>query len=191
MHLWFRMIGYLVSLLWRPPLSLPGETSVVPLCVWLNDLDTSGHLNNGRYLTMMDLGRLDLMMRSGMWRAILRHRWTPIASAAVIRFRREIRLFQRFDLETRILCWDQKLIVIEHLFRFRGGKHDGVIAARALVTAGLYDRATRTFIEPSRLMTEVGIAGASPPPPPEVVAFLAAEDALREPSAKRSGATTS
>ncbi len=188
MHLWLRMAWYLISLLWRAPLVLPGETSIVGLQVWLNDLDTSGHLNNGRYLTMMDLGRLDLMMRSGMWRAILRHRWTPIASAAVIRFRRELRLFQRFDLETRILCWDDKLIVIEHVFRFRGGKHDGDVAARALVKAGLYDRATRSFIAPSRLMIEVGISAASPPPPPEVVAFLAAEDALRSPSAMRSGA---
>lgn len=189
MHLWLRIAWYLLTLLWRAPLVLPGETSVLGLQVWLNDLDTSGHLNNGRYLTMMDLGRLDLMMRSGMWRAILRHSWTPIASAATIRFRRELRLFQRFDLETRILCWDAKLIIIEHLFRFRGGKHDGDVAARALVKAGLYDRATRAFIEPSRLMAEVGIAGASPPPPPEVTAFLAAEDALRDPTAMRSGAT--
>ena len=29
--------------------------------VWPNDLDTNAHMNNGRYLTLMDLGRFDLM----------------------------------------------------------------------------------------------------------------------------------
>ena len=38
----------------------------------------------------------------------LGHRWTPIASAAVIRFRREIRLFQRFDLETSKIQLDPR-----------------------------------------------------------------------------------
>ena len=150
MNLWFRLLGYLVSLMWRPALRLPGELSVVRLRVLPNDIDTSGHLNNGRYLSLMDFGRLDLMMRSGMWRSILRHRWTPIASAAVVRFRRELRLFQPFRLETRILAWDHKLLVIEHVFKFEGGSKDGEISARALVKAGIYDRASRLFIETSR-----------------------------------------
>lgn len=183
MNLWFRLVGYLASLLWRPVLHLPGELSVVRLRVLPNDLDTSGHLNNGRYLSLMDFGRLDLMMRSGMWRSILRHRWTPIASAAVVRFRRELRLFQRFRLETRILAWDHKLLVIEHVFKFEGGERDGEISARALVKAGIYDRSSRSFIETSRLLSEVGITAESPPHSAEVEAFLAAEEALRTPTA--------
>ena len=46
-------------------------------------------MNNGRYLTLMDLGRADLVIRSGLWRAVLRHGWAPVVSAVKIRFRRE------------------------------------------------------------------------------------------------------
>ena len=51
-------------------------------------------MNNGRYWSLMDLGRTDLMLRTGLWRAVLRHRWVPVVNAGAIRFRRELRLFQ-------------------------------------------------------------------------------------------------
>src|SRR6185503_3961101 len=34
--------------------------SNLSLRVWPNDLDLNIHVNNGRYLTLMDLGRMDL-----------------------------------------------------------------------------------------------------------------------------------
>jgi acyl-CoA thioesterase FadM len=182
-NLWLRLFWYLVRLPWSTPLVLPSGTSIVRLRVLPNDLDTSGHLNNGRYLTMMDFGRLDIMMRTGMWRSVLRHRWTPIASSAIIRFRRELRLLQRFRLETRILAWDTRLLVIEHVFLHEGGAHDGAVAARALIKAGLYDRAARSFVDTSRLMTEIGVTAQSPRLTPEIEAFLAADEALRQPTA--------
>ena len=95
MNLWLRILWYLLRLHGEPRLEMPEDTSVVRFRVWPTDLDTSAHMNNGRYLTLMDLGRLDVMVRSGLWRPILRHKWTPIATAVMIRFRRELRLWQR------------------------------------------------------------------------------------------------
>ena len=48
--------------------------SYLTLRVCPGDLDTSLHMNNGRYWTLMDLGRTDLMLRSGFWRAVVRNR---------------------------------------------------------------------------------------------------------------------
>ncbi|MGL4397002.1 MAG: acyl-CoA thioesterase, partial [Hyphomicrobium sp.] len=89
MNLWFRLIWMLLTSGLRPRLHLPGGTSAVRFRVWPNDLDLMRHMNNGRYLTLMDLGRTDLMLCSGLWRVALANKWTPIASAVVIRFRRE------------------------------------------------------------------------------------------------------
>jgi len=36
--------------------------------VWPNDCDINLHLNNGRYLTFMDLGRLQLLAQIGLLR---------------------------------------------------------------------------------------------------------------------------
>jgi acyl-CoA thioesterase FadM len=179
MKLWFRLIGYLFGMGWRDGLLLPGAASVLRFRAWPADLDVSLHVNNGRYLTLMDIGRLDLMVRSGLWRAVRRHRWTPIASNVLIRFRREIRLFQRFRIETRLVTWDATNVVIEQVFVLEGGERDGQIAARALFKGGIYDRSKRAFVPISRLMEETGASEEAPAPTPEVAAFLAADDTLR------------
>ncbi len=179
MNLWFRLFAYLITARWRPALVLPEGVSVLRFRAWPSDLDPSVHVNNGKYLSLMDLGRLDLMVCAGLWRAILRHRWTPIASNVLIRYRREIRPFQRFRLETRLVTWDASNVVIEQVFVLEGGPRDGQVAARALFKGGIYDRGARSFVPIARLMMEIGADAEAPEATAEVAAFLAAEDTLR------------
>ena len=188
MKLWFRLLLYALSLTWRSALQLPKECSSLTFRVWPTDLDTSLLMNNGRYLTIMDMGRLDIMVRGGLWRAVLRHRWTPIASAVSLRFRRELRAFPRVRIETRLVCWHEASVVMEQRFLFAGGARDGELAASALFLGGLYDRKARTFVPVRRLMEEVGVTAESPEPGPDVVAFLAAHDALRLADRERASA---
>ena len=70
MNLIFRLLKTLLLYLLRPTRRGILEESVVRFRVWPNDLDTNLHMNNGRYLTLMDLGRLDLLLRNGS----VRHR---------------------------------------------------------------------------------------------------------------------
>ena len=180
MHLWFRLLAYAISLPFRARLSPPFETSRLRFRVCLTDLDTNGHMNNGRYLTIMDLGRLDLVVRSGLWRAVWKHRWMPVLSSASVRFRRELRLLEPFDLETRIRHWSDTKLVIEHKFRFVKGNRKGALAATCLVVAGLYDRKARAFVPISRQMGELGVVADSPEVTPDVLAVLDAETAIRD-----------
>lgn len=115
MNLWFRFIKVLITALFRTRLAPLGE-SVIRLRVWPNDLDLNGHMNNGRYLTLMDLGRFDLMFRTGMGRAAIRGGWAPIVGSATIRFRRPLNLFQAFELRSRVIGWDEKWFFIEQTF---------------------------------------------------------------------------
>ncbi len=180
MNLWLRLIWLLLTASRRPPLTLPDAASVLLFRVWPHDLDLSLHMNNGRYLTLMDLGRLDIMLGSGLWRAVLRHKWTPIASAITIRYRRELRPFQKFRLETRLISWDATLVVMEQTFIVEGGPRDGQTAARALFKGGLYDRSAKAFVPLSRLLGSIGASAESPAPTPEVEAFLKADAELRQ-----------
>ena len=179
MNLWFRLIWLLLTTRLRPLLDLPEQASILPFRVWFHDLDTSLHMNNGRYWSLMDLGRLDLMLRSGLWRAVLRHRWVPVVNAGTIRFRREMRLFRPFRLETSILCWSENWLVVQHRILMSGRDGGEIVAAVALVRAALYDRSARAYVPVARLLGEIGIEAESPQPSPEVAAFLASEDALR------------
>ncbi|MFA5955937.1 thioesterase family protein [Hyphomicrobium sp.] len=180
MNLWFRLMWVLLTARRRGALTLPNETSVLSFRVWPHDLDLSVHMNNGRYLTLMDLGRLDVLVRSGLWRQVLRHHWTPIASAITIRFQRELRPFQKFQLETRLLCWGPTLVVMEQTFIIDGGPRNGQVATRALFKGGVYDRKDKKFVEISRLMSLLGVSEISPPSTPEVEAFLQADDQLKQ-----------
>lgn len=180
MNLWFRLIWLLLTSRFRPSLVLPGEASLLSFRAWPHDLDTSLHMNNGRYWTLMDLGRTDLVLRSGLWRAVLRHRWVPVVNAGTIRFRREIRLFRPFRLETRILCWSEHWLVMQHRILTTGRDGAPIVAAIALVRAAIYDRRAKAYVPVARLLAETGVTTESPAPGPEVAAFLAAEEALRE-----------
>lgn len=180
MNLWLRMLRLLVASFFRPRLTLPEETSVVPGRVWPHDLDLSMHMNNGRYLTLMDLGRLDLILRGGLLGAVAGKGWVPVLLAAKVRYRREIRLFRPFRIETRILCWTEREIVMDQRIVTDGRDGEPVVNCAALMLTCLYDRAAKAYVPVADILAAAGRADAvSPPVGEEVEAFLAANDALK------------
>lgn len=181
MNLWLRLLWVMLSALWRPALDPRTGVSRVHFRVWPHDLDPNMHLNNGRYLTLMDLGRIDYVMRSGLWRPLWEQRWSPIISTAAIRFRRELRPFEGFRIETRLIAWTDTTAVMEQVFVSDRSR----VAARAFVKAGFYARKDRAYVTVKRVVEALGASpeeAVSPPTPPEVEAFLKADGALRNPS---------
>ncbi|HEY8566992.1 MAG TPA: acyl-CoA thioesterase [Beijerinckiaceae bacterium] len=179
MNLWLRLLWTILAA-WRATKLNPlSDVSRLPFRVWPHDLDTSLHMNNGRYWTLMDLGRADVMLRSGLWRAVLKHKWVPVVSAGQIRFRRELRLGRAFRLETRISAWAESWVMMEHRIVATGRDGADILAAIALVRVGLYDRRAKAFVPVARMMAEIGLEAPPPAVGTEVEAFLAAEDALR------------
>jgi hypothetical protein len=61
----------------RRRLSLVDE-NVLRLRVLPNDVDVT-RLSSDRYLPLMDLGRINIVLRAGLLGALVRHRWIPIA----------------------------------------------------------------------------------------------------------------
>ena len=179
MNLWFRLWWYALTTWRRPAFSQPDDIGVLQFRVWPADLDLSLHMNNGRYLSLMDLGRLDYLVRMKLWRVVRFHRWTPIASSIIIRYRRELRPFARFKLETRLVSWAEASVVMEQVFVLMDGPQAGQVAARALFKGGIYSRSERKFVNTARMMAEIGVTGASPPPTPEIEAFLKADGAVK------------
>jgi acyl-CoA thioesterase FadM len=70
-------------------------------------------MNNGRYMTLLDLGRLDLLLRTGSARQAMQRKWYPVLAATQMRFRRPLNLFQKFEIRTRIVGWEGKWVFIE------------------------------------------------------------------------------
>lgn len=179
MNLWLRVIWLFLTAPFGARIVPPFGVSRLTFRVWPLDLDTNLHLNNGRYLTMADLGRADLLLRSGLWRLVFKEGLQPMLSGTAIRYRRELRPFQSFTLETRILCWRASAFVMEHRFLAEGKDGQPTTYALAWVRGGLYDRKNRRFVEADRLAKASGYDGPSPEISPEVEAFLAVEDGLK------------
>lgn len=181
MNLWLRLVWVMLSALWRPHIDPRTGVSSVHFRVWPHDLDLNLHMNNGRYLTLMDLGRIDFVLRTGLWRPLWQQRWSPIVSAAAIRFRRELRPFEGFRIETRLVAWTDTTAVMEQAFVSDRQR----VAARAFVKAGFYARTDRAYVTVKRVVEALGASpeeAESPPLTPEVGAFLKAEGALRNPA---------
>lgn len=178
MNLYLRLLWLLITARFRGPLLPPFGVSSLNFRVWPHDIDSNLHLNNGRYFTIADLGRMDLMLRTNLLRTAVKRGWMPMLSGSIIRYRREIRTFRAFELQTRIVSWNDRNFVMEHRFiAEHNGKKD--TAAVALVRGGLYNRAERRFISPTEIFEVMGYSGPSPDPSPDVAAFMAAEDEMK------------
>lgn len=172
MNLILRLLYVLFNAVRGPRLG-PLDESVIRLRVLPNDLDTNLHLNNGRYLTLMDLGRVDLLIRLGVVREMRRRRWGGVVASATVRFRRPLNLFQRFELHTRLLCWDDRWFYMEHRMIRRGET-----AAVAIVKAR-FMAADGRRLQPGEVVAATRHAMDSPPMPPGVREWVEAEERIQ------------
>ncbi len=157
MNLWLRLLGVLIGSLFRPRLGILDE-SVLPGRVWITDLDLNVHMNNARYLAVMDLGRFDLFVRTGMLRTFFRHRIQPLMGAAVVRYRRALQPFESFTLHSRFVGWDDRRAYVEHWIEV-----DGVVSCHAMMWAAFRRGGKR--ITPAEMAADMGVTGTSPPLP--------------------------
>lgn len=157
MNLWFRLIHMLLRRPWRQPVA-PMATTVVRMRVWPLDLDLNRHVTNGRYFTLADIGRMDYVLRSGAFRVALKHKAVPIVGDTWGKFRRELRLFEAFEIHTRMLGWDHKWSFMEHRF-VKDGRVLGVVVMRGLF------RSPKGGVAPGEFARHLGLDEASPAMP--------------------------
>ena len=89
------------------------------LC-WPWDLDPWMELNNGSTLTLFDLGRIPLMARLGIVRATSDNGWGMTVAGSSVRYRRRIRMFQRFEMHSRLVGWDARFLYIVQTMQREG-----------------------------------------------------------------------
>ncbi len=95
------------------PDNLSNELS---LRVMPNDLDLNMHVNNGRFLTLCDLSRFDLFVRTGLFRLMRQKKWMPLIAYHDMNYRASLKLFQKFTLKQHIHNYDEKYFYSRHEF---------------------------------------------------------------------------
>lgn len=146
-----------------PPLGVIDEDRV-QMRVWPNDIDLNLHLNNARYLSLMDYGRTHLLARSGILAHILRARWQPLVGAVWMTYRRSLPVFTRFTLASRLVCWDERWFYLEQSFTGNDG-----LAALGWVKAVLRD--PNGIVAPQKVIERVQPGIVSPPMPESIATW--------------------
>ena len=116
MNLYLRFLLLLVK-----RIRVPGGFDVFEACrtrfrVNPLDLDLNLHMNNGRYLSIMDLARFDLMLKAGIFWKLFARGYYPVVVTESIRFRKSLGLFAGFEVMTIIESWDEKDLFISQTF---------------------------------------------------------------------------
>jgi acyl-CoA thioesterase FadM len=91
-------------------------TSVTSFRVWPTDLDVLMHMNNGVYLSLLDLGRVDFMIKTDGLKKVNAAGLYPVVASEGIKFKRSLGPFQRFEIRTKFAGWDEKFVYLEQSF---------------------------------------------------------------------------
>lgn len=150
------------------PTGTPLSPRRTALRVLPNDLDVLRHMNNGVYLSLMDLGRVDMMVRTGVQQAVSARGWYPVVVGESIRFRRSLQLGERFEIVTRVLGWDDRVVYLEQVFERRRASGEREVVAEAIVAARFLAR-TGGGVPAPDVAAAFGADRVSPDLPAEVV----------------------
>ncbi|TKB47173.1 acyl-CoA thioesterase [Thalassotalea mangrovi] len=122
MNLYFRFFSMMLTSWFKSAIDIfaPFTTRHI---VWPSDLDLLGHINNGRYFTITDNVRVEMMIRAGLWQAIRKEKFYPVIAGETAQFRKPLLPFQRYEIVTRFSGWDDKFLYVEHTFKSKRGVH--------------------------------------------------------------------
>lgn len=144
------------------------ETHVSHHICWPWDLDVFRELNNGRALTLYDLGRLIMAKRQGLLPLLKHQGWGLTVAGSTVRYRRRVRMFDRLEMRSRFTGWDDKFLYLEQSMW-----KDTQCTSHILLRIAVTDDTGLVRID--RLKSVFGQMVASPPLPDWITAWIDAE----------------
>jgi acyl-CoA thioesterase FadM len=168
MYPFLRMAKVMVQYRNAAPLPLLGTHVSHHVC-WPWDIDPWMELNNGRTLTLFDMGRIPLAMRTGLGRALRANGWGIAVAGATIRYRRRVQMFERLEMRSRCVGWDDRFVYMEQSM-WRHGECTTHLLLRGAVTAR-----RRGIIPPQEAIRAMGLDEGSPALPDWVATWVRSE----------------
>lgn len=171
MNLYLRLLWTLVRVRFMDRLSidqsLERQFQVLP-----NDLDLNGHMNNGRYMTLLDLMLIEYFARIGFLKVLIRNKWRPMSGGAVVTYRKGLKPFQQYRIRYALAASDTHW----NYMRFEFLTMDGNLCAAGYMKGAAV---SRDGLVPNRhAYGEMGLEFSNHPVPDAVVHWQASEDAM-------------
>ncbi|WP_341367394.1 acyl-CoA thioesterase [Yoonia sp. BS5-3] len=164
-----RVIKELLKARRMPPLG-PLDTHVSEHRCWPQDIDIYLEMNNGRILTILDLGRTGLARRAGLLRALSKNRWGLTMAGCSVRYRKRIRPFVKFRTVSKCVGWDERFMYLDQSI-WIGDE----CAVQVLYRSAVTDK--NGIVRPERLVAAMGLRDPSPALPAWVQNWVDADKA--------------
>jgi hypothetical protein len=110
---------------------------------------------------------------SGVFQIARKQQAYPVVGDSIAKFRREIRAFEKFSIESRLVGWDHKWGFLEHRF-VRHGRVVGVVAIRGVF------KGPNGPVDPGVFLDELSHHQPSPPLPLWAINFHQGCEAMSE-----------
>ena len=166
MNLFFRFLRiFLPALFTRARTSLM-DLHIIRSAVWLGDQDPMGHMTNSRYSSFTDLAIMNYMGRTGALKAFRKRGWLPVIQYESFAYLRMLRYPQKFEVQTRLIGWEDTQLIFQHTFLSEGRVH-----AESTMIARLTGR-KKLRVTSDMAMEALGETLDSPPLSPQVQALL-------------------
>ncbi|KAG1702674.1 Protein THEM6 [Nymphon striatum] len=162
----------MASVLWkarRAPAAQFTDTTTCTFYAHPWDMDQFMEMNNGRHLTLYDLGRFDLALKCGLWRVLKEQKWGLVVAGSSVRFRKRIFMFQKVTMRTQLIGMDHRWFYIQQSMEVRGEP-----CSTALFRTGITEKGRSILTE--RVSKAMGEDGFSLEPPKWVQDWIDADN---------------
>ena len=156
-----------------PPMGM-GDVHVSHHVCWPWDIDMFAELNNGRTLSLYDLGRLPMARRAGFLKLVRAQRWGMSMAGVTVRYRHRVTMFQRFEMRSGSLGRDKRFLYL-HQTMWRKGRALSSAVYRVAVTD------TNGIIDTQHVVEAMGIPDWNPKMPDWVDQWAKAENSREWP----------
>lgn len=114
-----RKLLSLARVLAQPKLNLL-EPFVLSFRVLPTDMNLGQHMDNVRYLSIMDLARNEFFLRTGLMLTLLKQKRSIPMATSQVKYKRSLFALDRYAVHTQIIGWDEKWLIIEQQFISKG-----------------------------------------------------------------------
>ncbi|MEO0497498.1 MAG: acyl-CoA thioesterase [Pseudomonadota bacterium] len=132
------------------------------------DIDMFAEMNNGRHLTLYDIGRFDLGIKIGLASVLKEKRWGLVVAGSTVRFRKRIRIFDSVVMRTQLVGRDERWFYLEQAMIVRGEACSSALMRTAVTERG-------RVVQTERVVEAMGLAEANPQLPQWVVEWAEAD----------------
>lgn len=100
------------------------------------DLDLFMEMNNGRVVTLYDLGRFNLSIQTGLAAVLKEKNWGLVVAGSTTRYRKRVRMFDKVNMFTQVAAMDERWIYIVQSMWVKGEPASSILLRTAITEKG-------------------------------------------------------